>query len=126
MANTKIDLSTLEWDQQRRIDRVLHPRDTLFSRKFCPSDVMRWKQTAGSCGMTLQQWVEWNLRAAAQRGMKLLVPPTNTRPRTKMLSLRFTRDDVETWARQATLTVSTTDWVEHALTVASLSARSLL
>jgi hypothetical protein len=115
----KLDMTKLDPEVRRRVERALHPRDTLFSRKFAAADVRKWRKAAKLSRMTIQLWMEIHLRQAHTIGLRLDKPRSNPPLRNKVLSARFTAEDVEAWARLATLTISTRDWVEHVLNIAS-------
>jgi hypothetical protein len=99
----------------------MHPRDTLFSLKFAPADIARWKRAAKLREATLQRWMEEHLRRACDTaGWRAAVRSARrSAARTKMLSQRFTHEDVTRWRGLADYFTSTTDWVEYVLNVAS-------
>jgi len=60
-----VDLSDLSPKQRRKIDRALHPRDTMVSQRFAQADVESWKNAAMRNDEALQVWMERVLNAAA-------------------------------------------------------------
>lgn len=121
---TKFDMNGLKEEQLRKIDRIVHPRDTLFSIRTVPEFAERWRQAAKGCSMPVQRWMEIHLRQA--EAMSLDAPPRalDAPARTRMVAHRFTLEDVELWRRRSNASVTTTDWVEFVLNLASRSVRA--
>lgn len=65
-----VDLSGLAPDQRERVERALHPRDTVFSRRFREGDVEAWRRAADRSGKNLRNWIEEVLNLAARERVR--------------------------------------------------------
>lgn len=65
-----VDLSGLAPDQRERVERALHPRDTVFSRRFRARDVEAWRLAAERAQISLRDWIEGVLNLAARERVR--------------------------------------------------------
>lgn len=68
-AKTKdiLDLGKLDPETRKNVERAARPRDHAFNYKFNSEDIKRWKHAAETMKMTMTEWVEMVLNAAAEK-----------------------------------------------------------
>lgn len=62
-----LDMSKLSLKERRRIERVLHPHDTMFSHRVPSEYLDAWREAAARKGMPMVEWLCDTLNAAAAK-----------------------------------------------------------
>jgi len=65
-----IDPKTLTPEARKKLDRLVRPRDTVFSRKFAAADVARWRRAAAAADQSMTEWIEVALNGRAAQVLK--------------------------------------------------------
>jgi hypothetical protein len=61
------DIDKLPPEERRRLRRALHPRNTMFSRRFNIADIAEWRHAADKLGVTDTDFFEETMNAAAAK-----------------------------------------------------------
>lgn len=56
-----VDVTKLDEAKQKRLDRIIHPRDTPLGLRFFEGDIEAWKKLADSADVSLTEWIETKL-----------------------------------------------------------------
>lgn len=66
-AMDNLDMSKLTDKERRRIERVLHPHDTMFSHRVPSEYLDAWREAAARSGVPMVVWLCESLNAAAAK-----------------------------------------------------------
>lgn len=64
-----IDVTPLP-DEDRRIDLIRRPRNSMFARRFRGDDIQQWKAAADKLGLSDTEFLERAMHAAASAVLK--------------------------------------------------------
>lgn len=109
-----LDLRNITDEQRDKIERILYPRDRVFSYRFAKKNVVMWKREAKRANFkSLTEWMEVTLNAHTGQ-----LPGEGIEPglRNHKLSQRFCSVYMDNWRNKAAKhSVSFTEWVERIL-----------